>query len=143
MEENLEVTPLIELDLEKADMDGLLQTYTELDLEISKLIIAQEEFRKAHLDTFKEYEDFSKKMDLIREQQDALKGSLKQRMREENQKEVIGIRFTAKYTAPYTKKKFETDKFYADYAPDTAMYKRYVSTTNVSDSIKISENKAK
>ena len=64
-------------------------------------------------------------------------------MREANIPQEVGVRFTAKYTAPYTKKNFDTKKFYEDYTPDTAMYKKYVGVTNVSDSIKISETKKK
>ena len=64
-------------------------------------------------------------------------------MRENNIPEEVGIRFKAKYTAPYTKKNFNTKLFYEDYAEDTAMYKKYVGITNVSDSIKITEVKSK
>lgn len=121
----------------------LLQKYTDLDLEISKVIIEQEEFYKANKDLFAKYENFANRIEKIREQQDETKEELKKVMRENNIPEEVGIRFKAKYTAPYTKKNFNTKLFYEDYAEDTAMYKKYVGITNVSDSIKITEVKSK
>ena len=121
----------------------LLQKYTDLDLEISKVIIEQEEFYKANKDLFTKYENFANRIEKIREQQDETKEELKKVMRENNIPEEVGIRFKAKYTAPYTKKNFNTKLFYEDYAEDTAMYKKYVGITNVSDSIKITEVKKK
>lgn len=121
----------------------LLQKYTDLDLEISKVIIEQEEFYKANKDLFTKYENFANRIEKIREQQDETKEELKKVMRENNIPEEVGIRFKAKYTAPYTKKNFNTKLFYEDYAEDTAMYKKYVGISNVSDSIKITEVKKK
>lgn len=143
--EVLEPVPLVEIENQPEEeiTDTLLQKYTELDLEISKIVLEQEQYRKenkAVFDKMKEYEDQIAK---IEEQQEAVKGDLKTKMRELNKKEIVGVRFIAKYTAPYTRKKFDTDQFYKDYPEDTAMYKKYVSTTNVSESIKISENKKK
>lgn len=144
IKEDVELNPLVEIDNTEQDIaDTLLEKYTELDLEISKVVLEQEQYRKenkAVFDKMKEYED---KIAKIEQQQEAVKGDLKTKMRELNKKEIVGIRFTAKYTAPYTRKKFDTDQFYKDYSEDTAMYKKYVSTTNVSESIKISENKKK
>ena len=121
----------------------LLQKYTDLDLEISKVIIEQEEFYKANKDLFTKYENFANRIEEIRKQQEETKEELKKVMRENNIPEEIGIRFRAKYTAPYTKKNFNTKLFYEDYAEDTAMYKKYVGISNVSDSIKITEVKRK
>lgn len=140
--EILEATPIAEKENPNPSAD-LLQKYTDLDLEISKVIIEQEEFYKANKDLFAKYENFANRIEKIREQQDETKEELKKVMRENNIPEEIGIRFKAKYTAPYTKKNFNTKLFYEDYAEDTAMYKKYVGITNVSDSIKITEVKSK
>ncbi len=142
--ETLEAIPLVEIDNTEQDItDTLLEKYTELDLEISKVVLEQEQYRKEHKEVFDKMKEYEDKIAKIEQQQEAVKGDLKTKMRELNKKEIIGIRFTAKYTAPYTRKKFDTDQFYKDYAEDTAMYKKYVSTTNVSESIKISETKKK
>lgn len=140
--EILEAIPIAEKENPNPAGD-LLQKYTDLDLEISKVIIEQEEFYKANKDLFAKYENFANRIEKIREQQDETKEELKKVMRENNIPEEIGIRFKAKYTAPYTKKNFNTKLFYEDYAEDTAMYKKYVGITNVSDSIKITEVKSK
>lgn len=121
----------------------LLQRYTDIDLEISKVIIEQDEFIKANKEVFDKINEMNDKIKQFKEEQDKVKVELKNSMREANSKEEIGIRFIAKYTAPFTKKNFDTKKFYEDYAPDTAMYKKYVGVTNVSDSIKITEVKNK
>ena len=140
--EILEAIPIAEKENPNPAGD-LLQKYTDLDLEISKVIIEQEEFYKANKDLFAKYENFANRIEKIREQQDETKEELKKVMRENNIPEEVGIRFKAKYTAPYTKKNFNTKLFYEDYAEDTAMYKKYVGITNVSDSIKITEVKSK
>ena len=121
----------------------LLQKYTDLDLEISKVLIEQDEFMKNNKELFDKYEEFSKRIEDFREQQKETSEELKKVMRENNIPEEVGIRFKAKYTAPYTKKNFNTKLFYEDYAEDTAMYKKYVGISNVSDSIKITEVKKK
>lgn len=140
--EILEAIPIAEKENPNPSAD-LLQKYTALDLEISKVIIEQEEFYKTNRELFAKYEEFSNRISSFKEKQDEVIEDLKKVMRENNIPEEIGIRFRAKYTAPYTKKKFNTKQFYEDYTEDTAMYKKYVEITNVSDSIRITEVKSK
>lgn len=140
--EILEAIPIAEKENPNPAGD-LLQKYTDLDLEISKVLIEQDEFMKNNKELFDKYEEFSKRIEDFREQQKETSEELKKVMRENNIPEEVGIRFKAKYTAPYTKKNFNTKLFYEDYAEDTAMYKKYVGISNVSDSIKITEVKKK
>ena len=123
-------------------LNQITAVFTRRQVNIESLNVSASSIPGVHKYTITAWSD-EDQIAKIEEQQEAVKGDLKTKMRELNKKEIVGVRFTAKYTAPYTRKKFDTDQFYKDYPEDTAMHKKYVSTTNVSESIKISENKKK
>ena len=131
-EEEKEVTP-----------KDVLNKYTNLDLELQKAYIEETEFIEKYKEVFSKYQEIQDKIKSIQEEQSDVKEELKDKMREYNLNEESNDRFIAKYTAPYSKKNFDTKQFYEDYAPDTAMYKKYVKTINVKDSVKINEVKKK
>ena len=135
MEENKEV--------QEETTKDILNRYTDVELEIQKTYIEQDEFMKANKEIFEKYEAMQEKISEFRKEQDKIKDELLTKMRETNTFDEENDRFKAKYTAPYTKKNFDTKKFYEDYAEDTAMYKKYVGISNVKESIKISEIKKK
>ena len=121
----------------------LLNRYTEIEIEIQRNFVEESDFIAKYKEIFEAYYSIQAKTEEFRKEQEEIKAKLKDRMRETNTPEESNDRFIAKYTAPYTKKNFNTKQFYEDYAPDTAMYKKYVGITNVSESIKISEVKKK
>lgn len=137
MEENQEV------EVREETTKDILNRYTEVELEIQKAYIEQDAFMKEHKEVFETYEASNDKIAEFRKEQDRIKEELLTKMRETNTFDEENDRFKAKYTAPYTKKNFDTKKFYEDYAEDTAMYKKYVGISNVKESIKISEVKKK
>ena len=120
---------------------SLLDDYTKLDLEKQKSNIEEAEFKKKYKEIFDAYDKILEARKAIEDKQNKLKDDMLVKMRESNQKDELNERFKVHYTAPSIRKNFDTKQFYEDYAEDTAMYKKYVKTTSVKDSIKISEVK--
>ena len=121
----------------------LLNLFTNLHLDIQKTYIEENEFIEKYKDIFDEYQKILDKRSALEKKQSEVKEDILVKMREDNIKEESNNRFKVKYTAPFTKKKFDTKTFYEDYAEDTAMYKKYVTNTIVTDKITISEIKDK
>ena len=125
--QNNNVEEVNEINITSKDM---LDAYTKLDLDAKKVEVEIAEFKEAHKEVFNALKVFEDKLQEIAGFQQNI---------EEDSNDI----FRVKYTPSYTKKNFDTKKFYEDYAPESAMYKKYVGTTTVKDSIKISEVKKK
>lgn len=137
MEEDIKVE---EIEITSIDM---LNEYSKLDLEAKKVQVEIAEFKEAHKEIFDILNQFNNKLLEISNSQSNIADNLLAYMREHNVTDDDNGQFKAKYTPAYTKKNFDTKKFYEDYAPESAMYKKYVGITNVKDSVKISEVKKK
>lgn len=129
-----------EINITSKDM---LDAYTKLDLDAKKVEVEIAEFKEAHKEVFDALKVFENKLQEIAGFQQNIQSNLLTYMREHNTEEDSNDIFRVKYTPSYTKKNFDTKKFYEDYAPESAMYKKYVGTTIVKDSVKISEVKKK
>lgn len=121
----------------------MLDAYTKLDLDAKKVEVEIAEFKEAHKEVFNALKVFENKLQEIAGFQQNIQSNLLTYMREHNTEEDSNDIFRVKYTPSYTKKNFDTKKFYEDYAPESAMYKKYVGITTVKDSVKISEVKKK
>ena len=138
--QNNNVEEVNEINITSKDM---LDAYTKLDLDAKKVEVEIAEFKEAHKEVFNALKVFENKLQEIADFQQNIQSNLLTYMREHNTEEDSNDIFRVKYTPSYTKKNFDTKKFYEDYAPESAMYKKYVGTTTVKDSIKISEVKKK
>lgn len=135
-----EVNEINEINITSKDM---LDAYTKLDLDAKKVEVEMAEFKEAHKEVFNALKVFENKLQEIAGFQQNIQSNLLTYMREHNTEEDSNGTFRVKYTPAYTKKSFDTKKFYEDYAPESAMYKKYVGIINVKDSVKISEVKKK
>ena len=138
--QNNNVEEVNEINITSKDM---LEEYTKLDSDAKKVEVEIAEFKEAHKEVFNALKVFENKLQEIAGFQQNIQSNLLTYMREHNTEEDSNDIFRVKYTPSYTKKNFDTKKFYEDYAPESAMYKKYVGTTTVKDSIKISEVKKK
>lgn len=138
--QNNNVEEVNEINITSKDM---LDAYTKLDLDAKKVEVEMAEFKEAHKEVFNALKVFENKLQEIASFQQNIQNDLLTYMREHNTEEDSNDIFRVKYTPAYTKKSFDTKKFYEDYAPESAMYKKYVGIINVKDSVKISEVKKK
>lgn len=138
--QNNNVEEVNEINITSKDM---LDEYTKLDLDAKKVEVEIAEFKEAHKEVFNALRVFENKLQEIASFQQNIQNDLLTYMREHNTEEDSNDTFRVKYTPAYTKKSFDTKKFYEDYAPESAMYKKYVGIINVKDSVKISEVKKK
>jgi hypothetical protein len=138
--QNNNVEEVNEINITSKDM---LDAYTKLDLDAKKVEVEIAEFKEAHKEVFNALKVFENKLQEIAGFQQNIQSNLLTYMREHNTEEDSNDIFRVKYTPSYTKKNFDTKKFYEDYAPESAMYKKYVGITTVKDSVKISEVKKK
>lgn len=138
--QNNNVDEVNEINITSKDM---LDEYTKLDLDAKKVEVEIAEFKEAHKEVFNALKVFENKLQEIASFQQNIQNDLLTYMREHNTEEDSNDTFRVKYTPAYTKKSFDTKKFYEDYAPESAMYKKYVGIINVKDSVKISEVKKK
>lgn len=138
--QNNNVEEVNEINITSKDM---LDEYTKLDLDAKKVEVEMAEFKEAHKEVFNALKVFENKLQEIASFQQNIQNDLLTYMREHNTEEDSNDTFRVKYTPAYTKKSFDTKKFYEDYAPESAMYKKYVGIINVKDSVKISEVKKK
>ena len=138
--QNNNVEEVNEINITSKDM---LDAYTKLDLDAKKVEVEIAEFKEAHKEVFNALKVFEDKLQEIAGFQQNIQSNLLTYMREHNIEEDSNDIFRVKYTPSYTKKNFDTKKFYEDYAPESAMYKKYVGITTVKDSVKISEVKKK
>lgn len=138
--QNNNVEEVNEINITSKDM---LDAYTKLDLDAKKVEVEIAEFKEAHKEVFNALKVFEDKLQEIADFQQNIQSNLLTYMREHNIEEDSNDIFRVKYTPSYTKKNFDTKKFYEDYAPESAMYKKYVGITTVKDSVKISEVKKK
>lgn len=138
--QNNNVEEVNEINITSKDM---LDAYTKLDLDAKKVEVEIAEFKEAHKEVFNALKVFENKLQEIAGFQQNIQSNLLTYMREHNIEEDSNDIFRVKYTPSYTKKNFDTKKFYEDYAPESAMYKKYVGITTVKDSVKISEVKKK
>ena len=138
--QNNNVEEVNEINITSKDM---LDAYTKLDLDAKKVEVEIAEFKEAHKEVFNALKVFENKLQEIAGFQQNIQSNLLTYMREHNTEEDSNDIFRVKYTPSYTKKNFDTKKFYEDYAPESVMYKKYVGITTVKDSVKISEVKKK
>lgn len=138
--QNNNVEEVNEINITSKDM---LDEYTKLDLDAKKVEVEIAEFKEAHKEVFNALKVFENKLQEIASFQQNIQNDLLTYMREHNTEEDSNDTFRVKYTPAYTKKSFDTKKFYEDYVPESAMYKKYVGIINVKDSVKISEVKKK
>lgn len=138
--QNNNVEEVNEINITSKDM---LDAYTKLDLDAKKVEVEMAEFKEVHKEVFNALRVFENKLQEIASFQQNIQNDLLTYMREHNTEEDSNDTFRVKYTPAYTKKSFDTKKFYEDYAPESAMYKKYVGIINVKDSVKISEVKKK
>lgn len=116
-----------------------LKEYSDLDLDINDVDRQIWLIKEANAEVFEKIEKLQDIKSKYLQKQSEISESMKVIMREGNMSDFDYNNFVAKYTAPSVRKKFDTAQFYKDYAPDTAMYKKYVGTTSVSDSVKITK----
>lgn len=142
-EQDLQNNNIEEVNTINITSKDMLDAYTKLDLDAKKVEIEIAEFKEAHKEVFDALKLFENKLQEIASFQQNIQSNLLTYMREHNTEEDSNDIFRVKYTPSYTKKNFDTKKFYEDYAPESAMYKKYVGITTVKDSVKISEVKKK
>ena len=138
--QNNNVEEVNEINITSKDM---LDEYTKLDLDAKKVEVEMAEFKEVHKEVFNALRVFENKLQEIASFQQNIQNDLLTYMREHNTEEDSNDIFRVKYTPAYTKKSFDPKQFYEDYAPESAMYKKYVGIINVKDSVKISEVKKK
>lgn len=121
-----------------------LDEYTKTQQKILEITLDIEKFKEEHKDVF---DALKKKTDEIAKLE-AFATECKTDMLEEI-KECDSIlpleneSYKVTYVKPTTKRNFNTEKFYSTYGPETAMFKSYVTISNVSGYIKVSAKKHK